>query len=428
MEEMKRRELSVPNIITGFRLLLIPVFVAVYFKGLYGWALACLVVSGLSDVADGYIARHYNMVTDLGKLMDPVADKLTQGAVIFCLAWRIPTLWALLGLMAVKELVMGIWGVVTLRRTGRMNSSKWYGKACTVVLYVSMAVLVLFPRLPSGAVYAIVGLCAAVMLLSLTLYSLWYIRLLRENAGKESRPVREQGPAGQQVSLVLSMLIIVLLLVCAALALVFWDEINLQNIVDFTPENLWLAALVFMGLFAAKSLTSVVYVKLLYVAAGVIFPLPAALAVCLAGTFVELAIPYLIGWGGGTETAKMVVDRWPKLARLTEVRTRSNVWFSFFCRAVGVLPADPVSIYCGACRMPFPSFLLGSTLGLLPTLLITAVIGAEVEEPGSPGFIIAAVLFFVVQIASAVGFVLWIKKHDAASAAGKETIDGEPAK
>ena len=411
MNLRKRGVLSIPNLITGFRLLLIPLFVLAYFSREYVWALVCLALSGLSDVADGYIARRFDMVTELGKLLDPVADKLTQGSVLFCLAvWR-PVLWILFGLLAVKELVMGLWGWVGLRRTGRMISSRWYGKVCTAVLYASMALLILAPGLSAGAVYAVIAVCGAVMLMSLTLYSGWYIRYLRQNKGG-SHPVRNHMAASANISLVLSAMIVVVLLICAALAVVYRKEINLENIVRFTPENLWLAALVFMGLYAAKSLTSVVYVKLLYIAAGVIFPLPAAIGVGLAGTAVELIVPYLIGLGGGQQTAKLILERWPKLKRITEIRNRSNFWFSVLARASGVLPADPVSIYSGACRMPFGEFLLGSTAGLLPTLLIATVAGGALEDPDSPGFIAATILFAVVQAGSAAAFILWVRHHN----------------
>lgn len=423
MKPPKSDSISIPNLITGFRLLLIPLFVLAYFEERYGWALACLAVSGLSDIADGYIARHFDMVTDLGKLMDPVADKLTQGAMMFCVACRLPAMWYLFGFLAVKEIVMALWGWIALRRTGEVNSAKWYGKVCTFVLYASMAVLVLLRnRLPAWGVPAIVTACGAVMLMSLVLYSRWYILYLRRHAGTAPQPAAERG-MDPNVSICLTALIIVVLLVCVVMAVVYRREITLERILSFTPRNLWVAALVFMGLFAAKSLTSIVYVKLLYAAAGVVFPLPVAIAVSLAGTAVELAIPYGIGLGGGRGTADLVLKRWPRLNRLKLLRSRSNFWFAAFTRAVGVLPADPVSLYFGACRMPFGAFLLGSLAGMLPTLLITVVIGAEADDPDSPGFITATALFVAVQLISLIIFSLWIKHHSAAISAAEKEVD-----
>jgi len=218
------------------------------------------------------------------------------------------------------------------------------------------------------------------------------------------------------------------IVVFAVLALIFRRRITVESIVGFTPENLWLAGLVFMLLYALKSLTSVVYVKLLYLAAGLVFPLPAAVAVSVAGSLVELVIPYFIGRVGGRGLADYMLKRYPKLERLSALRNCSNFWFSVFARATGIFPLDPVSIYFGACGMPFPAFMLGSTAGLLPVLLVTVILGTEATEPGSPAFVLSAVLFIVLQAGAAAAFLIWIHKNNAAiKAAEKEASPDESA-
>jgi cardiolipin synthase len=84
------------------------VFVYVYFEDRHGLALGVLILSGASDTLDGWIARRFHMITDLGKVIDPVADKLTQGTMIFCVAWHVRSMWFLLGLLAAKEITMGL--------------------------------------------------------------------------------------------------------------------------------------------------------------------------------------------------------------------------------------------------------------------------------------------------------------------------------
>ena len=428
MNQNPRSAISVPNIITCFRLILIPLFVLAFFEHRYGWTIVILVLSGISDVADGYIARRFDMVTEVGKLLDPVADKLTQGAVLVCLAVRNPVLWAVFGLLACKELLMSLWGLVGIRRTGHMISAVWYGKVCTFLLYASMAVMVLAPELSQQTVNIIAGVDAAVIVATIILYSAWYVRYLRENSEKPAENTWDRSEAGVNISIVFSALILVLLLVFAAVVLVFRDEISLEAILNFTPANLWLAALVFMGLYAAKSLSFVIYVKLLYVAAGVIFPLPAALAVGLAGTLVELILPYLIGRSCGSRTADILVERWPSLRKLRIMRNSDNFWFTAFVRASGVFPADPASIYFGACRMSLRDFLGGSILGILPTLVVATVFGSYFAEPGSSGFLTAMILFIAVQVIPAIAFVIWIRRHyPAGSPAEKEVVNGESA-
>ena len=101
---------SIPNLLSFFRILLIPVMVTLYVKGRTIAALVVFGVSALSDIVDGQIARRCNMVTDLGKMLDPLADKLTQGAALVCVARTHPQLFFLLGFMAMKELTQAYIG------------------------------------------------------------------------------------------------------------------------------------------------------------------------------------------------------------------------------------------------------------------------------------------------------------------------------
>lgn len=182
----KQDILTVPNALSFFRLLLIPFIVRIYGRGNYVLAVGLIALSGLTDTADGYIARRFDMVSDLGKVLDPVADKLTQAAIILCLTGRYPKMWGLIALFAVKELLQGVYGYITLREQDVINSSKWYGKLSTATLYAVMISLILFPHLPDTVVNILIGLCAVVLLLSLILYSRFYGELLL-NKGKMRR-------------------------------------------------------------------------------------------------------------------------------------------------------------------------------------------------------------------------------------------------
>lgn len=132
--------MSVPNIITVFRILLIPVFVTQLFSGHYYAAFCLLLLSGLTDVLDGFIARKFNMVTKLGTVLDPLADKLVQFTVFICLyAADLIPLWLVLLLM-IKELSMGVGTFVLLKHrvVVKANAS---GKIATVVFYLTAVVV-----------------------------------------------------------------------------------------------------------------------------------------------------------------------------------------------------------------------------------------------------------------------------------------------
>ena len=100
---------TIPNILSIFRMVLIPVFVWTYcgLKNDLATALV-LLLSGISDTADGIIARRFNMITTLGKAIDPVADKLTQIAMLLCLLTRFPSLITLFALLLIKEITGGV--------------------------------------------------------------------------------------------------------------------------------------------------------------------------------------------------------------------------------------------------------------------------------------------------------------------------------
>lgn len=136
---------SLPNLLSLFRIILIPIFIVVFFTSGRGMiAAAILVASGLTDMLDGAIARRFGMVTRLGKLLDPVADKLTQATVCVCLVIRYRSLFFLLLLFIVKEALMIAGGAKMLRQGVDFGSSRWYGKLATFVFYLAMIAIIAF--------------------------------------------------------------------------------------------------------------------------------------------------------------------------------------------------------------------------------------------------------------------------------------------
>ena len=116
------------------------------------------------------------MVSDLGKMMDPLCDKLTHAALFICLARRYHYVWILFGLLAVKELTMLVLGSIAVKRSETVHSAKWYGKLCTVILETVMIVLILFPGIPSEAAIAMLVLCSAAMIFSMIMYMIFFLR------------------------------------------------------------------------------------------------------------------------------------------------------------------------------------------------------------------------------------------------------------
>ncbi|TCL41082.1 CDP-alcohol phosphatidyltransferase family protein [Harryflintia acetispora] len=162
---------SIPNILSLVRILLIPFFLwAFLWKRSYLLSSGLLIVSGLSDLCDGYIARRFNMVTELGKVLDPVADKLTQLAILFCLSLRYPVFLAALAVFAVKELLMLTGGILLFRKRIHPGSAKWFGKLATFFFYLSTIVIVLIPTLDERVVNTVVLLNILLLLFALARY------------------------------------------------------------------------------------------------------------------------------------------------------------------------------------------------------------------------------------------------------------------
>lgn len=179
--------LSIPNLMGYFRILLIPVYLVLYFRAdtpaAYLLAAAVIGVSGLTDCFDGKIARKYNMVTEFGKILDPIADKLTQGALVLSLTFRYPLMSCVLLLFLVKEAYMAVVGAVMLSKGRKMDGAQWSGKVCTTVLYVVMFLLILLTGIPIGAANILMFFCMAAMIYSLFSYFIFYWNMWQEIKG-----------------------------------------------------------------------------------------------------------------------------------------------------------------------------------------------------------------------------------------------------
>ena len=139
-----------------FRLALIPVYITIYLGATqphqYFIAGMILAVSCLTDMIDGKIARHFNMITTVGKVLDPLADKLTQLALTVCLSMRYPVLLPVLLLFLVKEFFQLFAAIINFRKGKALEGALISGKICTTVLFISLIVLVLMPDLSPMAV------------------------------------------------------------------------------------------------------------------------------------------------------------------------------------------------------------------------------------------------------------------------------------
>lgn len=175
----RHKILTIPNVLSFFRLCLIPVIVWLYcVKKDPLWTTLALALSGLTDVVDGIIARQFHMVSDFGKAFDPVADKLTQIAMLFCLVTRFPLMILPLAILTVKEILAATLNMITIKKTGEVMSAVWHGKLNTVLLYAMIMVHLIWYTIPPVVSQCFIGLCTVMMVVSAVLYTIRSIRVL----------------------------------------------------------------------------------------------------------------------------------------------------------------------------------------------------------------------------------------------------------
>ena len=157
--DWKKEVFTIPNFLSLFRLILIPVYMTIYLKAEtttdYIMAGSILALSCLTDLADGKIARHFNMISTVGKILDPIADKATQFTLTLCLALRYPVLWTVMAVFVVKELFQAIAGIIHLRKGKILPGALMEGKICTTVFFVSLIAMVLMPNISTASVVII---------------------------------------------------------------------------------------------------------------------------------------------------------------------------------------------------------------------------------------------------------------------------------
>lgn len=174
-QNFKNEILTIPNLLSIFRLLLIPVYITIYLNSNqpsdYFLAATILTVSCLTDLIDGQIARRFNMITDVGKFLDPLADKLTQFSLILCLSVRHASLLYVVVLFFIKEMFQLIAYVISVKKGLTMTGSFLAGKICTTVLFMSLILLVLLPNIPVKAVHLIVIVDSTFLIIAFLRYA-----------------------------------------------------------------------------------------------------------------------------------------------------------------------------------------------------------------------------------------------------------------
>lgn len=174
----KKEIWTIPNLLSLFRLTLIPVYLNLYVNARsdqdYTLSAVILGVSCMTDLADGKIARKFNMISNVGKVLDPLADKLTQLGLLICLYGRSRLLRFLLVIFLIKEFWQLFVMIAAMRRGKALNGALMSGKVSTTVLFLGLGLIFLFPNMAERTVNRICLVCLAFLLYAFADYAQAY--------------------------------------------------------------------------------------------------------------------------------------------------------------------------------------------------------------------------------------------------------------
>ena len=190
---------TIPNWLSFIRIALIPVFAVLFVQGHQLMAVNVMICAALTDLFDGKIARKFNQVSNLGKILDPIADKLSQMAIVIVLLytyWENPIKY-LFFFFIVKEVLMLLGGALLLSKGMRPTAAEIWGKVATNVFYIAMIIILAFGEngalcnvthftLPSVVTWVLVALSAVSALVSLLGYVPGFLKQLKENKAQNT--------------------------------------------------------------------------------------------------------------------------------------------------------------------------------------------------------------------------------------------------
>ncbi len=164
-------------------------------------------------------------------------------------------------------------------------------------------------------------------------------------------------------------------------------------------------------IYALKSLSVMFPKRAIEIAVGAVFPKGWAFVINLTGSALGFAIAYFMGKALGEEYVDKLVYRYPKFKAIVECQNSSTVFISFFLRTMTFIPIDVASMYMGASKSSFGKYMLGSVIGIIPSVIIGTFMGQYFLDPFSKGFILSFALLAVMSVISLICYLLYIRKH-----------------
>ena len=188
--QISNKTFTIPNILSFIRIILITPFVVFFLDKDYVASVIVIAISGITDFVDGYIARRFHQESELGKILDPLADKLTLIAVGVCLIFIEPFVLPMMIILVIKDLMMLIGGSYIVRNGVIPPKSKWYGKVGTFMFYITVGVIILFEIIGyQNQLISLIllGVTSAMMIFSLVMYARMFLQINAQIKKREEK-------------------------------------------------------------------------------------------------------------------------------------------------------------------------------------------------------------------------------------------------
>lgn len=204
----------------------------------------------------------------------------------------------------------------------------------------------------------------------------------------------------------------IMIAICAVLYFTTFRNITAEQLLKYTPENIWLAAIVIIAMFSLKSLTFFFPMIVIVTACGMTAPnMWAALAINTMGIFCMMNIPYLIGKFAQREYVEKLVMKHKKMQEIISLNMSNGIFFAFFLRIINCLPYDIVGMFLGSVNMKWRDYIIGSMLGTLPGMICCTFMGNYIDDPFSAKFIASVVINVGISVICGIAYLIYAKKR-----------------
>lgn len=177
-----------------------------------------------------------------------------------------------------------------------------------------------------------------------------------------------------------------------------FKDVSIEDILNFTPSNLYLAAGIIILIFIIKSVAMFIPLTLIYIASSIIFPIFWAIVVNIVGLVFCMSIPFFIGKYSGGEFVEGLIDKYPKVKRIDNIKTNNQYMFVFISKMVGFIPNEISSLVLGSMAINYKKYLPAAVLAKTPAMLVKTLAGSNLNDPTSPMFIIYIILLAIIFI------------------------------